>query len=175
MNNYIALAMRTNSSVTGQNADVTPDLLHATLGMADELFEYNMSQSWLNAVEELGDLCWFIALAGKTLDFNPFACPAPDLQAAPTLADAVASFVGSVKKSYAYGKPLDRLSLTYLLDVMVARIDLIAQNKSKRSIDELLAANIAKLQARYPEKFTAEAAVNRAVKQEAAAMRAELQ
>ena len=54
--NYIDLALRTNSTVTGQNPEVTPDLLHATLGMADELFEYNMSKSWLNAVEELGDL-----------------------------------------------------------------------------------------------------------------------
>lgn len=169
--NYIELAMRTNSTVTGQNPEVTPDLLHATLGMADELFEYNMSQSWLNAAEELGDLCWFIALAGKALDYDPFASPCPDLEHAPTLTDAVATFVGSVKKSYAYNKPLDRLSLTYLLDVMVARISLIAENKSNRTLDDLLITNVAKLQARYPEKFDEDAAVNRNIKQEAAAMR----
>lgn len=172
--NYIELAMRTNSTVTGQNPEVTPDLLHATLGMADELFEYNSSQSWLNAVEELGDLCWFIALAGKALDYDPFTRPRPELERAPVLADAVATFVGSVKKSYAYGKSLDLLTLTYLLDVMVARIKLIAESKSKRTLDELLTANIAKLKARYPEKFDGEAAVNRNIKQEAAAMRAEL-
>ena len=57
---------------------------------------------------------------------------------------------------------------------MVARIELIAESKSKRTLDELLTANIAKLKARYPEKFDGEAAVNRNIKQEAAAMRAEL-
>lgn len=173
--NYIDLALRTNSTVTGQNPAVTPDLLHATLGMADELFEYNTSQSWLNAIEELGDLCWFIALASHALDYDPFTTPRPDLERAPMLADAVANFVGQVKKSYAYDKALDRFTLTYLLDVMVARIEVIAESKSKRSLDELLNANIAKLQARYPEKFDACAAVDRNIRLEAAAMRAELQ
>lgn len=182
--NYTQLAMRTNSNVTGQNPEVTPDLLHATLGMADELFEYNMSQSWLNAVEELGDLCWFIALAGNSLDHDafdnatndsPFGPVAVDLDRAPTLTDAVASFVGSVKKSYAYGKALDTITLRYLLDVMVARIALIAENKSQRTLDEVLTANIAKLEARYPEKFTQDAAIVRSIKQEAAAMRGYLQ
>lgn len=173
--NYIDLAMRTNSTVTGQNADVTPDLLHATLGLADELFEYNMSQSWLNAVEELGDLCWFVALAGHAINHDPFDAPQPDLDKAPTLTDAVASFVGSVKKSYAYGKDLDTVSLRYLLDVIVARVAVIAENKVKRSLDEVLSANIAKLEARYPEKFTQDAAILRGIKQEAAAMRGTLQ
>ena len=172
--NYVTLALRTNSTVTGQNAEVTPDLLHATLGLADELFEYNMSKSWLNAVEELGDLCWFVALAGHAIDHDPFNAPIVDLDKAPTLADAVASFVGSVKKSYAYGKELDTLSLRYLLDVMVARVELIALNKAKRELSEVLDANIAKLQARYPEKFSQDAAIVRHVRTEAAAMTAEL-
>lgn len=172
--NYIDLALRTNSTVTGQNPEVTPDLLHATLGMADELFEYNMSKSWLNAVEELGDLCWFVALAGHAINHDPFNATTPDMDKAPTLAVAVASFVSSVKKSYAYGKELDTLSLRYLLDVMVARVELISLNKVKRDLSEVLNANIAKLQARYPEKFSQGSAITRHIRTEAAAMTAEL-
>lgn len=173
---YIALAMRTNSSSTGLHP-VDPDLLHATLGLCDEHFEYQMSQSWLNAGEELGDLCWFIALAAHSLDCDPFSnaegflafCPdAPMLQA------AIAEFVGAVKKSYAYGKPLNVHRMRWLLAAMVSRIAAICEARAERSLDDVLAANIEKLRARFPDKFDEQLAIERNVKQEAAAMRSEL-
>lgn len=174
---YLALAMRTNSTVAGTNALITPDLLHATLGLADELFEYQMSQSWLNAVEELGDLCWFVALASKELMFDPFpgteafAKFNPNL---PVLAEAIAEFVGVVKKAFAYGQVLDVTRLRWLLSAMVARIEAISHSKAERSLEELLASNIAKLAARYPDKFTAEAALHRSIKNESGALKLEL-
>lgn len=174
---YLSLAMRTNSSVVGTHGLVSSDLLHATLGLADELFEYQMSQSWLNAVEELGDLCWFVALASKELKFNPFHSTEsfakfnPNL---PVLAEAIAEFVGSVKKSFAYGQALDVTRLRWLLSAMVSRIEAIAHSKAERSLDELLASNITKLKARYPDKFTAEAALNRSIKRESGALSLEL-
>lgn len=173
--NYITLAMRTNSTLTGTSGLVSPDLLHATLGLADEHFEYAMASSWLNAVEELGDLCWFIALAANDLGCDPFAAAEGMGQLSlPLLAEAVAEFVGAVKKSYAYGADLDKAHLGYLLAVMVVRIEAITEAKGKRTLDELLAANIAKLQARYPDKFTQSDALTRDIKQEAAAMKREL-
>jgi len=174
---YLALAMRTNSSVVGTHGHVSADLLHATLGLADELFEYQMSQSWLNAVEELGDLCWFIALASTELRTDPFQGVEHFTkfnQQLPILAEAIAEFVGLIKKSYAYGKPLDLARLRYLPAAMVARIEAIAHTKAERSLEELLASNIAKLTARYPDKFTAEAALTRSVKNESGALRLEL-
>lgn len=176
MDNYIAQAMRTNSTSTGLH-NVHPDLLHATLGLCDEHFEYQMSQSWLNAGEELGDLCWFIALAAHSLDCDPFTNAAgflvfnPD---APMLQHALAEFVGAVKKSYAYGAPLHEHRLRWLLGAMIARINTICESKLKRTLDELLAGNIAKLQARFPDKFDEAMAINRNIKQEAAALRGEL-
>ena len=173
---YIAQAMRTNSTSTGLHP-VHPDLLHATLGMCDEQFEYQQAQSWLNAGEELGDLCWFIALAAHSLDCDPFAGSEtfltfqPD---APLLMPAIAEFVGAVKKTYAYGKPLDKARLRWLLHAMVARIAALGETKVQRTLDELLAANIEKLRARFPDKFDEQLAIERNVKQEAAAMRSEL-
>lgn len=173
---YIAQAMRTNSTSTGLHP-VHPDLLHATLGMCDEHFEYTGARSWLNAVEELGDLCWFIALAAHTLDCDPFADPISFLRFnpdAPLLFDAVGEFVGMVKKTYAYGKPLDMARLRWLLNAMVGRIAAICEARAERSLDDVLAANIEKLRARFPEKFDEQLAIERNVKQEAAAMRSEL-
>lgn len=175
--NYIELAMRTNSTATGTNTAVTPDLLHATLGLCDEHFEYDSATSWLNAVEELGDLCWSTALAGHALAHDPFIdweTYIANTPGAPLLRDAVAEFVSLVKKSYAYGAPLDKPRLCLLLDAIAGRIALITLSKSNRLPDELLVANIEKLMARFPEKFTIEGALIRNIKQEAGAMRAVL-
>jgi hypothetical protein len=172
--NYIEQAMRTNSAVTGTNPDVSPDLLHAVLGMCDEHFEYHMARSWLNATEELGDFCWFIALAAHDLGHDPFTHAEFYLEinpGAPLLAEALAEFVTAVKKSFAYGAQLDKPLLRRLLDAMTGRIAAICVAKSKRSFDELLDANIAKLKARFPEKFESHLALVRDIKQEAAALR----
>ncbi|MCX4196496.1 hypothetical protein OMR07_13685, partial [Methylobacterium organophilum] len=93
---------------------------------------------------------------------------------APLLFDAVAEFVGAVKKNYAYGKPLDLPRMRWLLSAMVSRIAAICETQAERTLDDVLAANIEKLRARFPEKFDEALAIDRNVKQEAAAMRSEL-
>lgn len=173
---YIHLAMRTNSTVAGQNP-LAPDLIHATLGLCDEHFEYHMAQSWLNAGEELGDFCWFIALAAHSLKCDPFANAERYLARhpeAPLLAEALHEFLTLVKKSYAYGAELPVERLQMLLAAMAGRIVAICFSKLDRSFDELLAANIAKLQARFPDKFEVDLALTRDLKQEAVALRTEL-
>lgn len=178
--NYIELAMRTNSNLTGCFG-VPADLLHATLGLVDEHFEYQAADSWLNAVEELGDMCWFVALATRALQsrINPFDGYENfgTNKDVPLLADAIAEFVEIVKKAYAYGKPLAdvRERLEFLLCTIVYRIHVIAELKCKRQLIELLTANIAKLEARFPEKFEQGMALVRTVKDESAAMRVTLQ
>lgn len=175
--NYITQAMRTNSTVVGVSPAVSPDLLHATLGINSELHEYDMAKSWLNAIEELGDLCWFVALAAFDLGCDPFQKWDTYLDEHPDsmlLKEAVAEFLDLVKGAYAYNKPLDIPRLHLLLDVMAGRIAKIIRSKSKFTPDEVLAANIEKLRARFPEKFDTELALHRNVKQEAGAMRAVL-
>lgn len=177
LDTYIAQAMRTNSTVTGTNPSVSPDLLHAALGLCDEHFEYDMAKSWLNAVEELGDFCWFIALAGHDLGCDPFKGCETFIDIYPDsmlLTEALAEFVSLVKKAYAYGAILDAPALRQLLRIMAGRIAKIVVAKSDRSMEELLTANIDKLKARFPEKFEVEYALNRDIKQEAGVMRAVL-
>lgn len=175
--NYIEQAMRTNSPTTG-TFPMPPDLLHATLGMCDEHFEYHMARSWLNAVEELGDFCWFIALAAHAVGccdpFDKWETYIEENPDAPMLQEALASFVTLVKKSYAYGATFDIPQAQYLLHAMAGRIAAIIVSKSNRSPQDVLNSNIKKLKARFPDKFEQHLALVRDVKQEAAALRAEL-
>lgn len=68
------------ASRTAKHQDMTFDLTHAALGLAGEAGEfadcikkytvYNKSLDRANAVEELGDILWFVALACDALDVD---------------------------------------------------------------------------------------------------------
>jgi NTP pyrophosphatase (non-canonical NTP hydrolase) len=73
LNTYQALAMR-----TAKPLETSENLMHAALGVSGEAGEfcdaikkhlvYGQRLDVANAMEELGDLCWFIALACQTLN-----------------------------------------------------------------------------------------------------------
>ena len=173
--NYITLAMRTNSPTTGTHG-VHPDLLHAALGLADEMFEMYRAYSledMTNAVEEMGDFCWFVALAAYHLDCNPFVgFPSAEDLGDANLEDLTHSFISAIKKAYAYGAPLDVAYLRQQLAMMVGCIAVTCgELLSKTSLVELLDRNIKKLRTRYPERFTQDLALNRDLDAEAATLR----
>lgn len=175
--NYIDNAMRTNSPLTG-TFGISPDLIHATLGMTDELFELHMAENWQEQATESGDLCWFIALAGKTLDYDPFTAAKridglDDIQLGSLrpLPQMIHAFVSKVKKAYAYGATLDKEGLKTILLEMVIGLTVVtrecrAQLSDYPDFDGVLEANINKLKARYPEKFSAKQAIHRNEKAE---------
>lgn len=76
-----------------------------------------------------------------------------------------------IKKTFAYGKPIDRAHMIeelgdtlFYINGMIALLD--------TSWDEVLTTNIKKLEARYPDaKFNADHAINRDVDAEQAAMK----
>lgn len=180
--NYIEQALRTNSNTVGTHG-VPVDLIHAALGLADESNEITLAcnaQDLENLIEELGDFCWFVALAGHALNHDPFSArsdsPLESHTAPPLL---VGTFIGLVKKSYAYGKPLPVTELTILLDRMVvsvrAMVAVMGELSPGLAFEQILAKNIAKLRARFPDKFDAERAMHRDLAAEGAAMGATLQ
>jgi NTP pyrophosphatase (non-canonical NTP hydrolase) len=87
------------------------------------------------------------------------------------MATEVGEFTDTLKKHLFYGKPLDKVNLTEELGDLCWYIAL-ACNALGISLDDVMAANIAKLRVRYPEKFTevlaAEENRNRKVEEEAA-------
>lgn len=71
-----------------------------------------------------------------------------------------AEFIDAIKKHVFYGKPLDKVNLKEELGDLLWYIE-IAMDALGTTAEELQRTNIAKLKARYPNKFSLENAENR--------------
>lgn len=156
-------------------------LLHAAMGLCTEtaeLFEIDNEQHQL---EELGDICWYLALGLDAIGHSFEAVPLLETEdflnkvrgedPGQALVIYSSDLLDMVKKQVFYGREIDATKAVdafvmiknVLIHGMVA-IDL------DYDIDAVVAANIKKLTARFPEKFSEDAANNRDVKAEYAAM-----
>lgn len=77
----------------------------------------------------------------------------------------VGELVDVYKKNLAYGKPIDEANEKEEIGDLMWYIACHCKNKGW-DLGEIMATNIKKLQARYPDKFTAEKAINRDLKVE---------
>lgn len=170
--NYIQHAMRTNSDTVG-TYNVHPDLIHGALGLADELIELRAAMDKCdrtNALEELSDILWFVALIAQSLDdCNPFYDDANRIGDAfhdwnKELYDWCGHAISAIKRSYAYGKPLDIDLGDYLCCIIDSIANIAFQLGS--SLSAVLELNINKLSNRYPDRFTPEQANNRDTERE---------
>jgi NTP pyrophosphatase (non-canonical NTP hydrolase) len=85
------------------------------------------------------------------------------IHAALGIAGEAGEFVDAVKKHVIYDKPLDKENCIEELGDALWYVAL-ACNALGVTIEEVQRRNIAKLKLRYPEKYTDEAAINRADK-----------
>lgn len=143
------------------------DLFHGVLGIASELAE--IITCWdsaefddTNHIEELGDYMWFMNLISSVTDIELKVQP---LEQSPPrcltlLTRGTGAIADLVKSEMIYGKERDFEDLIIAIDVCVSSIAVLAAYSNK-SMDDILEANIAKLTARYGEKFTLEGALNR--------------
>lgn len=69
------------------------------------------------------------------------------------------------KKHLAYGKPIDEVNEKEEIGDLMWYIACHCKNKGW-DLEEILETNIKKLQARYPEKFTSDKAINRDLEKE---------
>lgn len=99
--------------------------------------------------------------------------PAPNINnLSPRMAHAIlgvssegGELVDAMKKSYIYGKPFDVVNAFEELGDITWYIS-IALHEMGRTWEDLFEMNIAKLKARYPEKYTDDKALNRDLKTE---------
>jgi hypothetical protein len=142
------------------------------------LFAYDSERQecYGHIIEEVGDYLWYIALALRSLRTGfQVDYPGPDISwmtfkdASMALTLSSSQVTDLVKKSLMYGKAIMPIDL---LDHLNAQYEVLRHIASMcdSSIEEAMAKNIAKLQARYPDKFTQEAALNRDLDAEKAAM-----
>lgn len=175
------------SLVKGRVDDKMVRLLHAGLGLSSELSEIQAAITdsngdstnfdYVNLAEEAGDLCWYtaIALSAMELDASEFwpvdfpNCGKATVDEISLIVDllviSVGEFNNQLKRALFYGKNPDKAATEEALGNICKDIRILAQD-SGVDLDIVMALNIAKLKARYGEKFTEHAALNRDLKTE---------
>lgn len=180
---YQRAAMRTNADTVGTHGRSTINLAHAALGLCDEVRELREALdarpfNGINFLEECGDLLWFVALGFEGVDSNPWAVIGPTGQLrhgsarVRLIEDRALEFAATVKGSFAYGRPVDDAKVVLLLsDIATVVADELAS--FGLTIEQAMQANINKLQARFPDKYSDSRANRRELDAEAAAMELE--
>jgi NTP pyrophosphatase (non-canonical NTP hydrolase) len=156
MHNYIQQATRTESLQFNAGS---PRLLHATLGIVTELMEYEDAVDDDNALEEIGDIYWYVAIAADELGltFDELKEQAPS---GVFYHEIVGGLCDVVKRSCFYGVHTDIPRFTKYIGTLLHWLEW-ACKMNDTTPEERMEANIAKLRKRFPEKFTTQDAVER--------------
>lgn len=175
LKDYQPLALRTAPPKEGELLSWKQlQLVHALLGMTGELGEIlNAEEDIENLDEEIGDTMWYLALAADALHFE-----LEELDKGYTSDDpyqdlpiAMSKFVDHIKRHLFYRTEIRTEECSKMLSDILGCLQSLSDLYGGRPFELSLTANIAKLSARYPEKFTEEAAVNRNIKAETEAFR----
>lgn len=144
------------------------DVEHCVLGMAGEVGEYleaTQSERLRDTdMGEIGDCFWYavslLHVLGDTLDSGVLNNPPRINNPFSAMVIQSAAMVDLVKKSIFYHKPLRTAEITTRTHWMIAALisECVAQ---KYPLSRVFNMNIAKLKARYPDKFNVDLANNR--------------
>jgi hypothetical protein len=137
------------------------DLKHGAHGLATELYEYACAPDEENRNEELGDICWYLAVIVRGLDLClDDICPPTDdgTMFAMTFPACAHEVVGDLKRLAYY----DRQEIRDRLITNIRSTLICIQGLASCSMAELLDQNSHKLlKKRYPDGFSNEAATAR--------------
>lgn len=150
--------------------------LHAVIGLCTELGELvddvenaRLTGKLIDIVNfraELGDLCWYEAILRDSFDYRIYpvwtnVSAGDGLQyTLNRLTGIVGNLMDFYKRWMFYGKEPDVLALSTVVDTFSFLLATLCYSAGT-TVEEVRRVNIAKLQKRYPEKFDAEAAINR--------------
>ncbi len=174
---YSELALRTNNDQGVENG-----IIHAALGVASEageIYEAIIDGKETEVIEELGDIMWFVNLMCHYKNFDlqeliEYSAKSKEVDVFinyPGIACSSSELCDLVKKTHAYGKPVDdqkfRLCLAKIVQWVACRAHMIGLE----GLGDVFAKNIAKLSARYPAgTFSVESALSRDKEREYAAI-----
>ena len=143
------------------------DLAHMVLGMNTEIVELREAIRYKDSVniqEELSDFLWYFCNYKNFRGYSEYIYDEQELSSDHAiiykLYDRVSELQDLVKKFIAYNKEINTEVELFLLNEIYEYILTIAYSYSA-DIEEGLEKNIAKLKARYPEKFDENLAINR--------------
>lgn len=144
------------------------DLAHMVLGMNTEIVELReaiQNKDSVNIQEELADFLWYFCNYKNFRGYSEYNYDEQELTSdfaiIYKLYDRVSELQDLVKKFIAYNKEINTEVELFLLNEIYHCILSIAYSSYNADIEEGLEKNIAKLKARYPEKFDENLAINR--------------
>lgn len=155
-------------------------LLHGAIGLASELSEIReMAESddidTVNLKEEMGDLCWYMGIMVDEMQVNPevvfMGKQYTEREGYPNkkerlnesidiMTKCIGTAIDFLKKAVMYGKPLNINEIEGQLQELSLEIEM-SLNLYGMTSSQARERNIEKLRARYGEKFTEAAALER--------------
>lgn len=166
-NEYKILAEKTLS--TEFHCDKNDELLlHAVIGILTEMEEllenHSGSEDDVNRGEELADIFWYISIISRKYDIQipPTVSSSIDnpFEICINIIKVTLKMLDFLKKKLYYNKAINEDLLTTYTNEVIALISVYASIYNI-DIPSILETNIAKLKARYGDKFTSERAINR--------------
>ena len=179
---YNQLAEKTLSYNFYAEEQKMKNLLHGAMGLVTEASELvenydgTKQHDSINVFEELGDVTWYLSIAQRELGFELPDDFFNDIEEEDLLEEygtlycldlinASSNLLDYHKKMLFYGKPLEEETYKEFFFKVVEALKVII-NLEGFNIEDIHERNIAKLKARYGEKFSSESALNRDLEKE---------
>lgn len=137
---------------------------HMLIGMTSELEELQEAlakKDAINVSEEVTDWTWYGSNLANMFDLPVVVQYDVSTFSFNHLVNVTSAINGAVKKFIAYNKPVDKEELQKLLQYGFNVCANFYDSGIKVNLEEAMGRNIAKLKARFPEKFSDEKALNR--------------
>ena len=165
---YIKEALQTESPVTEEVHLREWSLTrtnHAITGLTTEVVELFIAIDNTNFKEEVGDILWYTAILCDEwkLQYLPAEYGLGD--PAPGLLSGVGQLADMYKRAVFYGQTFEPILAQQAVSALLFYLSVLSKEKGY-SLQDCEKANIRKLRARYPNKFTDYDAVNRDIEVE---------
>ena len=173
-NEYLELSEKTMSKEFFSDDKKDQFLLHAVMGVLTEVEELIQNDKKenpdsVNLLEEVGDITWYLAILGREVGVNwrpsygsiwGLNDSNEDEDHLLNIVEYSCSLLDFLKKKLFYNKPINEEVFSQKTQML---FDSVSCYLSANSLDpsKVFEINIAKLKARYGEKFSTERAINR--------------
>lgn len=169
INEYKELAEKTLSTQFHSDPQMEK-ILHAALGLATEIEEllvnYSDKMDKTNVLEEVGDLTWYLSIFYREYPEIENVKVATSMEVKTpqglimSMLKGILQIQDLIKKKLYYNKPINQDSMNNLVAFLDMDIRMYL-NIYDLKIEEVWERNIAKLKARYGDKFSSDRAINR--------------
>lgn len=153
---FVMSKCKPGEAILSELSPVKAHLLHMAIGMYGELDEYFAEDIGSKALEELGDILFYVT-GVESIVGTATVTSVPDLG----IDGAIHTLGDKLKKLIIYNKPISDREIREAVANVKYVIERHAVDHSK-SLEDLMQINMYKLNKRYPSNYSDQAAIARA-------------